>query len=75
MNNESAAIAPASKTRLHVYAPQWGGNISDAAGGLSSVSLTVHADAADAVDAAGIRKALNGFVAPAQMAQHQDGQQ
>ena len=28
-----------------------------------------------AVDAAGIRKALNGFVAPAQMAQHQDGQQ
>ena len=28
-----------------------------------------------AVDAAGIRKALNGFVTPTQMAQHQDGQQ
>lgn len=53
MNGTPHASNAAAKSRLHVYAPHWGSNISHAASGLSTVSLTVHADAHGAVEAAG----------------------
>ncbi|MEM5518006.1 hypothetical protein WNY37_13695 [Henriciella sp. AS95] len=48
----AGSTKPSLPARLHIFAPQWGANISEAAQKLGSVSPTIHTDAVAAYEAA-----------------------
>ena len=53
MTGAAASPPSASRTRLHVYSPHWGANITEVAHGLPATSVAVHETANAVIEAAG----------------------
>ncbi|WP_300393920.1 hypothetical protein [Henriciella sp.] len=60
MTGAQTPATPASKARLHMFAPQWGGNVSETAVELPGLSVITHGDVAATLEAAA--KEVNGVL-------------